>query len=84
MKKFIFRNPFITKSNKVMAYKYITMAEKNLEIADRWCKQKDGAYDEQEIKLIVQSTEWFGLAARYLGFRNIKDMDNYKKKYGRL
>lgn len=82
MKRIIFRNPFVTKSDKIMAYDYLSIAERNLDIAERYCKNVDGTYTDQGCKLIVQATEFWNLAAKRLGFRNIKDMDKYKERYG--
>ena len=85
MKKIIFRNPFVTKKDKVMAYLFITIAENNLNVAERWCKKKeDGTYTDQGSELIIRAIKFWNMAAKRLGFRNMKDMDEYKNRHGRF
>lgn len=84
IKRFICRNPFIAKTDKYLAYEYLHIAENNLSIAETYCKNADGTYTDQGCALIMQATKMWNLAANSLGFRNIKDMEEYKERKGHL
>lgn len=82
MKRIIFRNPFVTENDRRMAQIFLDEAEKNLSIAERYCKKKDGTYTDLANNLIIGAAELRNIAAIRLGFRNVKDMDEYKNRHG--
>lgn len=82
MKRIIFRNPFVTKKDKTIAASYLRTALIIMETVDRNCKTEDGSYTPEGCELILKATELWEKAAKRFGFRNIKDMDEYKERHG--
>lgn len=80
MGTYIFRNPFVTKKDKAVAREYFDMAGTLLTAAEL-SKDENGVPDA---RLTVQAIHLMGLAARRLGFRNIKDAHDYVKIHGKL
>ena len=81
MKKFIFRNPFVTKRDKEIGYSFIETAKQLAEAADTCLKKNDGV---GATELIVASARHWNLAAKRLGFRNIVDMERYFERHGKF
>lgn len=81
MKRFIFRNPFVTKSDRALAKTYMEIAIADSELALRLSEDGD---TKNAAKLTLSSVKMWHLAAQCLGFRNIADMDAYKKRHGHL
>lgn len=83
MKRIIFRKKlFVTKKDKWYAHIYLDLARRDLDLAEKYCKKKDGSYTDQGYKLIAQAAKMCGLAAKKLGFRNVQEMEEYKERHG--
>lgn len=78
--RFIFRNPFVTKKDKILAKSYIEMAECLAQSAEL-AKDENGVPDA---RLVVRAIDMWDKAAKVLGFRNIKDMHDYINIHGKL
>lgn len=84
MKKFIFRRPFVTKKDKVMARTLMTTAYALLDEAQSEMAANDGTATLNVVLSIQKSADFMNRAAKRLGFRNLYDMDKYIEKHGRL
>lgn len=82
MKRIIFRNPFITEKDESIAKCYYEMAYTLLDTAHKHCKNEDGTFTYEGDELRLRSTKMLKLAAKRLGFRSVKDMQEYKNRHG--
>jgi hypothetical protein len=81
MKRIIFRSPFVTKRDRTIAKSFIETATTLTEAANVCIEKEDNI---NATKLIVAATKHWAIAAKRLGFRNIKDMDEYFERHGRF
>lgn len=84
MKKFIFRNPFAKKLDKVVGKILFETAQKRLSVANDKCRNHDGTYTDDGVAMILESAELIESASRRLGFRNVSDMYEYVKIHGKI
>lgn len=84
MKKFIFRRPFVTKKDKVIARNLLESSEKLMDTANSEIAANDGVVTLNATVLIQKSCELMNHAANRLGFRNLYDMNKYIEKHGKL
>lgn len=74
MKTIIFRNPFVSKSEKESAMVYLNLAE-SLFTAAQLCF--DNGDLDSYARLCYKATTVWNTAAKKLGFMSIKDMDTW-------
>lgn len=74
MKTIIFRNPFVSKSEKKSAMVYLNLAE-SLFAAAQLCFDNDDL--DSYARLCYKATTAWNTAAKKLGFMSIKDMDTW-------
>lgn len=84
MKNFIFRRPFVTKKDKVIARSLMESSEKLMDTANSEIAANDGVVTLNATVLIQKSCELMNHAAKRLGFSSLYDMDKYIEKHGRL
>ena len=84
MKKFIFRNPFAKKLDKVVGKILLETAQKRISIANEKCKNYDDTYTDEGVAMILEAAELIDSASRRLGFRSVADMYEYVKSNGKL
>jgi hypothetical protein len=81
MKRIIFRSPFVTKRDRTIAKSLIESGITLTEAAIVCIEKGDNI---NATKLMVVATKHWTIAAKRLGFCNIKDMDEYFERHGRF
>ena len=84
MKKFIFRRPFVTKKDKVIARSLMESSEKLFDKAQSEIAANNGTVTLNATLLIQRSADFMNCAAKRLGFSSLYDMNKYIEKHGRL
>lgn len=80
MRTYIFRNPFVTKENISLAYKYLELAEKYIRLA-RLTSDENGA---PNAGFVYEAIEMQDKAAKICGFSNAEDMRRWIQIHGKL
>ena len=81
MKRFIFRNPFVTKRDIRLAKGYLELADAYAAGAESSRKHGD---TESATQLELSAIKMWNLAAKAVGFRNVLDMTEYIDRHGHL
>lgn len=82
MKNFVFRFP-TTKKSKENGWRLLKSAIICIETAES-CKDEEGKYTIEGVKLIQQGCRLWNQAAIRLGFRNLADMEKYREIHGKI
>lgn len=76
MKRLIFRNPFVSKTDKDLADLYLSIAVNSSALAE--CSDNSG----NRCDCVITALNCLSKAARLLGFKNVADMHEYKRRHG--
>lgn len=81
--KFILRLP-VSENSKRIGQTYLHSAEELVKVADKHWKDADGVYTQEGVNLIIRSCSIKSLAAKYFGFSNVEEMNDYIKIHGSI
>lgn len=77
MKRIIFRNPFVTKRDREVAMNMLSIAERNLNIAQKCMLNSDGTLSAAGKDFLNGAYKLQDMAAHRLGFRSKEDAEEW-------
>lgn len=83
MKNFVFRFPR-TKKSKEIGWALLQAAIACIESASDSCRDEEGNYTAEGVKLLQQGCRLWNQGANRLGFRNLADMERYREIHGKI
>lgn len=81
MKRIIFRNPFVTKSDREVAMNMLNIAERNLSIARTCILNSNGTLNAAGEDFLNRAYILQDMAAQRLGFRNKEDAEEWANRH---
>lgn len=79
MRKIILRFP-TSDQDKMVGGLMLDAAEMTIKLADKFCRNENGTYNEDGILMVQKATNLMNRAAKALGFRNVEDLIEYNRR----